>query len=261
MQLMTATGVPVSGGGSTGATTNKTPQPVASRKVLSADLSNYNLDHLYCHTNDKKTNTTNQPPASPYMQRAAIGAPAGGLPPNTDMGSVLKEIKQLKAMLLLHLDLIQEQSDQLASKDKLVLGLRKENEALRQRVSELTAPAPQQPVSASTPTTTTTTPSSPAVVITKSGRFSKPVLAVAVAKDDAANKDRVTSHSVGAVQAKQTPSTAPALQPKNEPLDAPLDAAQPMGDTKSEMLKKISSKLLANCSEKLSILSATIESE
>lgn len=266
MQLMTATGNPASGG-STGATSNKQP-PLANRKVLSADLSNYNLDHLYCHSNDKKTN---QSPASPFGKGAST-ASTGGLPPTTDMGAVLKEIKQLKAMLLLHLDLIQEQSDQLASKDKLVLSLRKENESLRLRVAELTmAPSPSSTSpatnssssSASSTTTTTTTP----VVITKSGRFSKPVLPPIVAKDDASNKGQptlthpTTHRSVNTTMqlGGHQHSLFAELQPKDEPLDTNEELPEP--DQKSEILKKFSNKLLANCSEKLNTLTATIESE
>lgn len=272
MQLMTATGNPASGG-STAATSNKQPQ--LTRKVLSSDLSNYNLDHLYCHPSDKKTQQQQPSDAvSPFHKGTAATAPTGGAPPppsNTDMGAVLKEIKQLKAMLLLHLDLIQEQSDQLASKDKLVLSLRKENETLRLKVTELTTtamtPSPAAlPAAASAPSTTTTKTSTP-IVITKSGRFSKPVLpVVSVAKDDAANKVQPTLQSHQHFSSVNDASVQPSavLLPKEEPMDSAIsmvDQQQPIPDAKSEILKKFSNKLLANCSEKLNSLTATIESE
>ena len=80
---------------------------------------NYHLDHLYCHTtNDNQ-----------YI-RANSG---------NDMMSLFKENKQLKAMLLLHLDLIQEQCDQLNSKDKQLLSLKKDNENLRSEINRLVA--------------------------------------------------------------------------------------------------------------------------
>lgn len=77
----------------------------------------YNLDHVYCHPNE-----------GGYI-RANQGA--------TDILALLKENKQLKAMLLLHLDLIQEQSDQLMAKDKLLSSLKEENEALKSRVEKV----------------------------------------------------------------------------------------------------------------------------
>lgn len=259
LQLMTATGNPASGG-STGATSNKQTTPLANRKVLSSDLNNYNLDHLYCHSNEKKTQSQ---PVSPYTRGIAAPATAGGLPPTTDMSAVLKEIKQLKAMLLLHLDLIQEQSDQLASKDKLILNLRKDNDSLRLRLTEL-AMAPSSSVAP--PTTATFTSSSSPVVITKSGRFSKPVLPLAVAKDDVTNKvqpatTHTQSHSANATHINQQHSMVADLLPKDEPLDSSVDDQQPVPDAKSEILKKFSNKLLANYSEKLNTLTATIESE
>lgn len=259
MQLMTATGSPTSGG-STGATSNKPQTQPASRKVLSSDLSNYNLDHLYCHPNNDKKSQPPVPPASPFIRGSAATAAPGALPPTTDMCAVLKEIKQLKAMLLLHLDLIQEQSDQLASKDKLVLSLRKENDTLRLRITELT-----NTTMVPSPSATTAASASP-VVITKSGRCSKPVLPVAVVKDDSSNKGQPTQHhpsskhSAKALQAGHQQPTRADLLPKEEPLDA-TEQQQPQPDAKSEIIKKFSSKLLANCSEKLNSLTATIESE
>lgn len=259
MQLMTATGTGGGSGGSTNATSNKPQsqqqqQPVGiNRKVLAADVNNYNLDHLYCHPNDKKT----QQPVTPFLRGAT--AATGGPPPGTDMGAVLKEIKHLKAMLLLHLDLIQEQSDQLMSKDKLVTTLRKENEVLRQRVADFAITNPNTGVPSSTTASTANVP----IVVTKSGRCSKPVLIpVAVAKDDAANKIQPTGHPHHQQQhfsVQQHPGTFSALSPKVEPQEA--NDPPMVLDAKSEIIKKFSNKLLANCSEKLDSLSASIESK
>lgn len=75
------------------------------------------MDHVYCHPNDGN-----------YI-RANSGS--------TEVLSILKENKQLKAMLLLHLDLIQEQSDQLMAKDRLLANLREENESLKLRLERM----------------------------------------------------------------------------------------------------------------------------
>lgn len=80
------------------------------------DLYNYNLDHVYCSDNSNYRNAT-----------AHINLSAT----TSDLKALRKENKQLQAMLLLHLDLIQEQSNQLIAKDKQLLQLRVENEELR----------------------------------------------------------------------------------------------------------------------------------
>uniref|UniRef100_A0A182J9K4 PEHE domain-containing protein n=1 Tax=Anopheles atroparvus TaxID=41427 RepID=A0A182J9K4_ANOAO len=51
----------------------------------------------------------------------------------------LKEVKQLQSILLLHLDLIQEQGDQILNKDKMIVKLRDENECLPIRNSEVSS--------------------------------------------------------------------------------------------------------------------------
>ncbi|XP_055916224.1 male-specific lethal 1 homolog [Eupeodes corollae] len=93
----------------------------------------YNLDHVYCHTNE----SSNYIRANPQTT-------------SNDVMSLLKENKQLKAMLILHMDLIQEQSDQLLAKEKLLVGLKEEiatlkakNDALEKRLqdSEIAATA------------------------------------------------------------------------------------------------------------------------
>lgn len=58
----------------------------------------------------------------------------------TDGGTLPKEsaeVKKLKELLLLHLDLIQQQSEQLMTKDKQLAVLRQENETLRQRLERM----------------------------------------------------------------------------------------------------------------------------
>ncbi|KAK7863226.1 hypothetical protein R5R35_001440 [Gryllus longicercus] len=58
----------------------------------------------------------------------------------TDGGTLQKdsaEVKKLKELLLLHLDLIQQQSEQLMTKDKQLAALRQENETLRQRLERM----------------------------------------------------------------------------------------------------------------------------
>lgn len=80
----------------------------------------YNLDHVYCHTNE----------SSNYIRANPQTA-------SNDVMSLLKENKQLKAMLILHMDLIQEQSDQLLAKDKLLIGLKEENLALKAKNANL----------------------------------------------------------------------------------------------------------------------------
>lgn len=79
------------------------------------DIYNYNLDHVYCSDN------------SNYRNAAGINSGSSG----GDLKALRKENKQLQAMLLLHLDLIQEQSNQLIAKDKQLLQLREENEQFR----------------------------------------------------------------------------------------------------------------------------------
>lgn len=164
----------------------------------SSEMTNYNMDHLYCHPNEKgspkvtvttampqqqqqhpqpqhrvqhlassaasvattaTTTTTAAVNASPNDSNTASNAPPAPAPTiatapaalqQPDVTTVLREIKHLKEMLMLHLDLIQEQNDQLITRDKLVTALRKDNEMLRARFAKLLA-------STSGGTTTTTT--------------------------------------------------------------------------------------------------------
>lgn len=100
-------------------TTNNNMENTASNLAKSnrqKDLINYNLDHVYCSEDSGyRTSGSN----------------------NSDLKALRKENKQLQAMLLLHLDLIQEQSNQLIAKDKQLLQLKEENEGLRVKCERL----------------------------------------------------------------------------------------------------------------------------
>lgn len=96
--------------------------------------NNKYLDHVYCHTSESKN----------YIRANHVsgnGAGGAGVPvaAGQDVMAILKENKQLKAMLILHLDLIQEQSDQLMAKDKVLNSLRDEAENLRSKNGQLEA--------------------------------------------------------------------------------------------------------------------------
>ncbi|XP_055638626.1 uncharacterized protein LOC129776797 [Toxorhynchites rutilus septentrionalis] len=71
-----------------------------------------NLDHVYCNT--ASTDVGNKD--------------------SSEQMSLFKEVKQLQSILLLHLDLIQEQSDQILAKDKLIIKLKDENEMLKHQL-------------------------------------------------------------------------------------------------------------------------------
>ncbi|XP_055710878.1 male-specific lethal 1 homolog [Phlebotomus papatasi] len=86
----------------------------SDRKILKQDV---NMDHLYC--NDVRN--------SGFIKSST----------RSDLISIIKENKQLKSMLLLHLDLIQEQSDQLLTKEKQISNLRQENESLKLKIDRM----------------------------------------------------------------------------------------------------------------------------
>ncbi|XP_061398228.1 protein male-specific lethal-1 [Musca vetustissima] len=106
-------------------------------KCNKAPTSKY-LDHVYCHPTQTKSVYSNN--------MATAGSSGGGSSStNADVLALLKENKQLKGMLILHLDLIQEQSDQL-------MALRARNNALENTIQELQKQLQQQKRSAEMPT-------------------------------------------------------------------------------------------------------------
>ncbi|KAL9925236.1 protein male-specific lethal-1 isoform X1 [Glossina fuscipes] len=102
---------------------NKTPNNINNNNNTNSKY----MDHMYCHTNQNKG----------YNNVAVGNANGGAGSPNADVLALLKENKQLKAMLILHLDLIQEQSDQLIAKDKLLVTQTEEIERLSARNNSL----------------------------------------------------------------------------------------------------------------------------
>lgn len=111
-----------------------------------SDLYNYNLDHVYCSDGNSRYRTATTAGAT-HLNLAAAAA---------DLKSLRKENKQLQAMLLLHLDLIQEQSNQLIAKDKQLLQLREENAQLRlkcERTSSVVATTTSMSMASSAMTT------------------------------------------------------------------------------------------------------------
>lgn len=196
-----------------------------------------NLDHLYCHPNE--SNQT----AVVHQYRSNSGTSSA-----TDMVSVLKELKQLKAMLLLHLDLIQEQSDQLMSKDKMLASLRKENEILRARVERFdrrnsnAAPPPPPP------------PTAPILVPNK---HYQPVPTTNNTNINNNNRCKdvlpTVRGSVAVVIPPTTTFTATTVDENN--------CEMPEIKAKQDILKKFSAKLLSSCSMKLTSLSESIENK
>ncbi|XP_055315986.1 protein male-specific lethal-1 [Sitodiplosis mosellana] len=129
-------------GGNVGVMMEKTGgDKLLAKNSQQSDLYNYNLDHVYCSDGNSRYRTTTTAGAT-HLNLAAAAA---------DLKSLRKENKQLQAMLLLHLDLIQEQSNQLIAKDKQLLQLREENAQLRLKCERTSS------VAAVTTTTSTTT--------------------------------------------------------------------------------------------------------
>lgn len=200
-----------------------------SHSSVLAAKSNRNLDHLYCHPNESNHRSS-------------------GTASTADMVSVLKEIKQLKAMLLLHLDLIQEQSDQLMSKDKMLASLRKENEILRARVERFdrrnsnAAPPPPPP------------PTAPVLVPNKHYQ------PVATTNNTNINNNNKCKDVLPTVRASVAVNVVvpPAATFTSTTVDE-NNCEMPEIKAKCDILKKISAKLLNNL--KLTSLSETIESK
>lgn len=77
------------------------------------------FDHMYASMTDGD---------APASATSALGvSPLRG---NEARQNDLTEVKHLKELLLLHLDLIQQQSEQIVTKDKLLAALRQENETV-----------------------------------------------------------------------------------------------------------------------------------
>uniref|UniRef100_A0A1B0CQ62 PEHE domain-containing protein n=1 Tax=Lutzomyia longipalpis TaxID=7200 RepID=A0A1B0CQ62_LUTLO len=87
---------------------------MSSRSCKKQDV---NLDHLYYKAE-----------SNAYIKSSST---------SSDLITIIKENKQLKSMLLLHLDLIQEQSDQLLTKEKQISNLRQENESLKLKIERM----------------------------------------------------------------------------------------------------------------------------
>lgn len=84
------------------------------------------FDHMYASMTDGD---------APASATSALGvSPLRG---NEARQNDLTEVKHLKELLLLHLDLIQQQSEQIVTKDKLLAALRQENETLKLRLERM----------------------------------------------------------------------------------------------------------------------------
>ncbi|XP_014467748.1 PREDICTED: male-specific lethal 1 homolog [Dinoponera quadriceps] len=91
------------------------------------------FDHMYASMTDGGT------PAAATASAVAAAAALGVSPlrGNEPRQNDLTEVKHLKELLLLHLDLIQQQSEQIVTKDKLLAALRQENETLKLRLERM----------------------------------------------------------------------------------------------------------------------------
>ncbi|XP_076687327.1 male-specific lethal 1 homolog [Andrena cerasifolii] len=84
------------------------------------------FDHMYASMTDG---------GAPATATSTLGvSPLRG---NEPRQNDLTEVKHLKELLLLHLDLIQQQSEQIVTKDKLLAALRQENETLKLRLERM----------------------------------------------------------------------------------------------------------------------------
>lgn len=87
------------------------------------------FDHMYASMTDGT-------PATGATATSTLGV-SSPLRANDSRNNELYEIKHLKELLLLHLDLIQQQSEQIVTKDKLLSALRQENETLKLRIERM----------------------------------------------------------------------------------------------------------------------------
>ncbi|KZC08712.1 PREDICTED: male-specific lethal 1 homolog [Dufourea novaeangliae] len=86
------------------------------------------FDHMYASMTDGGA-----PAAATATSALGVSPLRGNEPRQND----LTEVKHLKELLLLHLDLIQQQSEQIVTKDKLLAALRQENETLKLRLERM----------------------------------------------------------------------------------------------------------------------------
>ncbi|XP_076223930.1 male-specific lethal 1 homolog [Nomia melanderi] len=86
------------------------------------------FDHMYASMTDGGA-----PVAATATSALGVSPLRGNEPRQND----LTEVKHLKELLLLHLDLIQQQSEQIVTKDKLLAALRQENETLKLRLERM----------------------------------------------------------------------------------------------------------------------------
>lgn len=61
----------------------------------------------------------------------------GATAPQQDAMTLLKQNQQLRGLIMLHLDLIQENAEQAEAKDKMLNALREENERLKAKIEKL----------------------------------------------------------------------------------------------------------------------------
>lgn len=80
------------------------------------------FDHMYASMTDDG--------AERVLATATATLGVSPLRGNEQRHNDLTEVKHLKELLLLHLDLIQQQSEQIVTKDKLLAALRQENETV-----------------------------------------------------------------------------------------------------------------------------------
>lgn len=111
---------------------------VAAMNEHLSNNSRQSNDHYQSVADDSKAGILSFPCDFDHMYASMTdgGAPATstlGVSPlrgNEARHHDLTEVKHLKELLLLHLDLIQQQSEQIVTKDKLLAALRQENETV-----------------------------------------------------------------------------------------------------------------------------------
>lgn len=109
-----------------------------TKPTLSAQYvrDRYTMDHIYCHQSEN-TKIFQPKFTMTAASNAAKNNNNNAQTPPPDLMSLMKENNQLKSMLLLHLNLIQEQSDMLVSKDKQISVLKQEHDQLKSKLDLL----------------------------------------------------------------------------------------------------------------------------